>query len=72
MGSVCELHRADVAFMNEYHKVTGKMNASPLKTDKYPILQLHYEDVKASITEKLQDHCVCQAIRKVRTNRSTV
>ena len=66
------MHRADVAFMNEYHKVTGKMNASPLRTDVYPILKLHYETIKQSITEKLRDHRVCQAIRKVRMSRSTV
>ena len=72
MGSVRELHRADVAFMNEYHKVTGKMNDSPVKTDNYQILQLDYEAIKKSITEKLRDHRVCQAIRKVRTSRSTI
>ena len=72
MGSVCELHRADLAFMNEYHKVTGKMTASPVKTENYQILQQHYEAIKKSITGKLRDHDVCRAIRKVRTSRSTV
>ena len=72
MGVVRDLHRADLAFMNEYTKATDKMNASPLRTDNYPILQLHYQDLKASITAKLQDHRICQAIRKVRTSRATV
>ena len=70
--SVRAAHRADVAFMNEYHKATDKMTASPLRTDNYQILQLHYEAIKKSITEKLRDHDVCRAIRKVRMSRSTV
>ena len=68
MASVRELHSADLAFMNEYHKATDKT----LRTDKYPILWQHYEAIKKSITEKLRDHDVCRAIRKVRTSRSTV
>ena len=72
MGSVRELHSADLAFMNEYHKATDKTNASPLRTDNYPILQLHYETIKQSITDKLRDHRLCRAIREKRASRSTV